>query len=265
MNLFRRNTSEAKRSPLKASPLRYAGQSLDEEIQKIWDDKINEYIFWISMFLAFAIFEWIRWYLALQPQPMFFTFIAVLGGGYGLLRIWTYKRKIRDRRLGRDGERAVGQYLEALRERGYRVFHDICGKNFNIDHVLIGKGGVFSIETKTISIPAKCKPNVHYDGEQISVNGWTPDRDPITQAKAQAHWLKDLIKESTGKTFKVRPVVLYPGWFISKQPQGAEVWVLEPKALPSFLDHENEVLSADDVSLAAYHLSRYVRAGEQKH
>jgi hypothetical protein len=35
---------------------------------------------------------------------------------------------------------------------------------------------------------------------------------------------------------------------------------LEPKALPKFIEQEREQFSREDVRLAAYHLSRYVRA-----
>jgi len=42
-----------------------------------------------------------------------------------------------------------------------------------------------------------------------------------------------------------------------------EVWVLNPKGLPSFLENEAAILSAEDVKLASYHLSRFIRAGEQ--
>jgi hypothetical protein len=264
MSFFRKNNSVNKRSPLKAPPLRYAGQSLDEEIQKILDDKISECVFWGSLLVGLAFYEWIRWYWELKPRPEVITIMAIIGCGYAFLRIRMYKRKIRLLRQGRDGERAVGQYLEALREKGYRVFHDVCGENFNIDHVIIGEGGIFSIETKTISKPAKGHAEVCYDGEKILVNGFSPDDDPITQAKAQAGWLKELIGESTGKIFKIRPVVLYPGWFISKQPKGAEVWVLNPKNLSAFLEHENSELSPEDAKLAAFHLSRYIRE-YQKH
>jgi len=262
MNFFQRTAP--KRSPLKAPPLRYAGQSLDEEIQKIIDDKIDGYGFWIVVFVGFTFFEWIRRYTAMPPQPVFFTLLAVFGSGYALFRIGACKRQIRQLRTARDGERAVGQYLEALREKGYRVFHDVCSKGFNIDHVLVGVGGIFTVETKTISKPAKGRLEIQYDGEQISVNGFVPDRDPIIQAKAQAHWLEGLIEESTGKTLKVRPVVIYPGWFVNKQPKGAEVWVLNPKNLPSFLEHEDKTLGSNDLSLVAYHLSRYVRASWEK-
>ena len=37
-------------------------------------------------------------------------------------------------------------------------------------------------------------------------------------------------------------------------------WVLEPKALPKFIECEPEQFAAEDVRLAAYHLSWYVRA-----
>ena len=261
--LIKRKSRE-KRSPLTASPLRSPGQSIDEEIQRIIDEKIDEYAAWGSIFIGLMLFEWARAYFAMPPQPIAFTIVGVIGGGYTLVRIWMYQGKLRSLRQARDGEKAVGQYLEALREKGYRVFHDIVGKGFNIDHALIGPAGVFSIETKTISKPVKGQSEVSYDGQTVRVNGFTPDRDPVVQAKAQASWLIEFIKESTGKTPKVRPVVLYPGWYISPQPKGAQVWVLNPKSLPAFLEHEDVVLGAEDVKLIAYHLSRYIRESCKK-
>jgi hypothetical protein len=56
--------------------------------------------------------------------------------------------------------------------------------------------------------------------------------------------------------------VLFPGWWVERPPKGTklDVWVLNPKGLPAFLEHEHKVLSSEDVHLAAYHLSRYVQA-----
>jgi hypothetical protein len=56
-------------------------------------------------------------------------------------------------RLGLEGERTVGHALEELRVYGYQVFHDIPGNKFNIDHVIAGPAGIFTIETKTRSKP----------------------------------------------------------------------------------------------------------------
>jgi len=40
--------------------------------------------------------------------------------------------------------------------------------------------------------------------------------------------------------------------------------VLNPRALPAFLEHEQDVLADSDVAMAAYHLSRFVRAKERE-
>jgi hypothetical protein len=127
---------------------------------------------------------------------------------------------------------------------------------------LIGPQGVFTVETKTISKPMRGDARVTFNGENILVNGYQPDRDPVTQARAQANWLKALLLESSGRKVAVRSVILFPGWWIEPTPASLkpDVWVLEPKALPAFIERERETLSPEDVKLLSYHLSRYVRA-----
>lgn len=255
--------NKAKRSPLKAPPLRQAGQSVEEEIQRLWDDEIAPYYFAAAFVIAMAAYEWWRWYTNSPPQPWLFTLIAVGFAGFFVRRFLVTRRRIRLLRRARDGERVVGQFLDGLREKGYRVLHDIVGEGFNIDHLLVGPHGIFTIETKTWSKPVKGEPKIEYDGEQLSISGLHPDRDPIVQARAQAKWIKDLVNELTGKSYFVRPVVVYPGWFINPLPKGmrADVWVLNPKALPAYLENERNHLGNDEVSSITAHLSRYVRNG----
>jgi hypothetical protein len=52
---------------------------------------------------------------------------------------------LRSLRLAAEDEKAVGQFLEGLRERGYRVFHDVVGDGFNVDHVRIGPARSFDV------------------------------------------------------------------------------------------------------------------------
>src|SRR5689334_11974907 len=111
--------------------------------------------------------------------------------------------------------------LEQLRAAGYRVFHDVKGgENFNIDHVLVGPGGVFAVETKTRSKPEGRDAKVVYDGECVRVDGMEPDRDPVEQARANADRVRDLLREMTGNWIRVRPVVVYPGWWVNQMPKG---------------------------------------------
>lgn len=162
-------------------------------------------------------------------------------------------------RQGRDGERAVGQFLERLRADGAQVFHDIPGDGFNLDHVVISTHGIYAIETKTWSKPS-AKASVVVDGDVLTVAGHVPDRNPMEQVAAAAHWLEKLLKESTGKRFLVRGVVAFTGWFVEQpQPRG-NVWVVEPKMLPGLIGDAPTMISPSDVALAAFHLSRYVRS-----
>jgi hypothetical protein len=172
------------------------------------------------------------------------------------------KKRVQSLKLGRDGEKAVGQYLELLRESGCRVFHDIVGDGFNIDHVVLSQSGIFTIETKTYSKPAKGKAVVNYDGRKVLVDGYVPDRDIVGQAAGQRDWLLETLEASTGKRFPVRAVIVFPGWWVETTDKAGsyDIWVLNPKALPKFIDNEHEVLVVEDVKMAAFHLSRYIRS-----
>lgn len=255
--------TEPNRSPIKAPPLRLPGQSLAEERELLLEDKVVLPLLYIAVLIVMAGVEWWRYYFPSKPSPLVVTLLALIGIIFFAWRVWGVRQRMRHLKQGIVGERAVGQFLESLRERKYKVFHDIVGDNFNIDHVLIGPAGVFAIETKTWSKPARGDARVKFDGEKVTVFDREPDRDPVIQAKAQATWLRALLKESTGREYHVRPVIVFPGWFVESTSFARnDIWVLEPKALPAFLNQENAILREEDINLASFHLSRFLRAGE---
>ena len=247
------------RSPLKAANLRQPGQSLQEEIDKLFDDVLSTYLIAAVTFLAAAMMQWSQYLMKSPPIPFTTTAVAVLAWALFIYKASRVKKKARGLKLGRDGERAVAECLDTLREDGYRLLHDVVGGSFNLDHVLIGPAGVFTVETKTASKPSKGDARVRVEGETIRVGAYEPDRNPITQAKAQAGWLRELLEDTTGKTYKVQPIVAYPGWFIEGNQWG-EVWVLEPKALSKLLKQRTPVLDKTEVALVTSSLKRFVRS-----
>lgn len=57
--------------------------------------------------------------------------------------------------------------------------------------------------------------------------------------------------------------MVFPGWYIeSKRGASQDIWVLNPKALPKFLDNAEQRLEQSDIKLFSYHLSRIVRVRE---
>lgn len=254
-----------KRSPLKSKPLRYAGKSLDEQIDKLFDDKAIPYVVISILIIVLAGLDWWRFYLLIPPTPIILTLVAVLIVLFSFYRIIKIKKEIEHLKLGRDGERIVGEHLELLREKGYKIFHDIVGENFNIDHVIISDKGIFLIETKTYSKPKGEDAKVHFDGKEIIVAGSKPDKNILGQVNASSNWLRNLLRESTGKEFQIKPVIVFPGWFIETTNEGnqGDCWVLNENALPKWIENEHiPPIPEDDVTLAAYHLSRYIRTTE---
>ena len=208
-------------------------------------------------------YEWACWLTKFRPEPSLLSVFGLGVIGFCILQIRQLNKRIAQLQLGREGERIVAEYLDELKKEGSVVFHDIVGSGFNIDHVIVSRHGVVTVETKTRSKSGT--ETMTYDGSAITLDHHSPDQESIVQAKAEAHWLRSMLKESTGKDYPVRPAVVFPGWFIEAGPRakGSSVWVLNPKMLPGYVGHEPRTVSEEDMRLAAYHLSRYIRAGER--
>jgi hypothetical protein len=249
------------RSPIKDKPLRYPGQSLDEAIQKLFDEDIFPYLASSLFIVIITMMEWYRWYKETPYSPVMYTALSISFVLYSLFKVRKFRKRLDKLKLGRDGERVVGQYLDQLRMSGCRVFHDIIGDKFNLDHVIISQCGIFIIETKTYSKPESGRAEVHYDGKSIRVDTFDTGRKIIAQAESQVVWLKMMLEESTGKVYPIRPVIVFPGWYVKSSYTGtqSEPWVLNPKALSKFIGNTPVKLTEDEMMMASYHLSRFIR------
>jgi hypothetical protein len=250
-------------SPIKIKPLRLPGQGVDDDIVRLREGALMDHVFAAGCVCLLASMEWFGYLMHTGRHPWAFTLLAAVTMGYVAPRIWKLRNKIKELKLGRDGEKIVAEQLECLREYGAQVFHDVPGDGFNLDHVVISTHGIYAIETKTQTKPS-AKARVIVDGPSLTVAGYVPDRNPIAQVTAAARWLENRLKESTGKRFFVRGVVVFPGWYVEQRGPRGDVWVLEPKALPAFIDQAPAMIVPSDAALAADHLSRYVRSRAEK-
>lgn len=261
VSFLKKRGSPKYKSPLKDKPLRNPGQSLDEEIDRLINEEGISWVTTAIFCLVMLLLEWYRWQTKTEPNPVAMIIVTAPVIGFASFKIFTIARQVKRLKMARDGEKAVGQYLSDLRGSGYRIFHDILGDEFNIDHIIISDRGIFTVETKTYSKPSQGCAEIHFDGKALLLNSRPPHRDPVVQAKAQADWCRQTLQESTGKVYPVKPVIVFPGWFVRPTAEGkrSALWVLNPKALPSFIKNEPQRLQPEEVHLAAYHLSRYIR------
>jgi hypothetical protein len=81
----------------------------------------------------------------------------------------------------------------------------------------------------------------------------------VKQARHGAQRLGQILERYAGRKVAVRPVVLFPGWFVEPQPAGADTWVLNDKAFVKFIEQEAARLSSEDCLVLKEGLARYVR------
>ncbi len=251
-------TTTVKVSPLKAKPLRHAGQSTQEMLDTLVDEKMMGYFMVAMMLIIMLIYDWWLYFHPMTRRPVIVTLLSLLAVVYCVYKIFQLRLDIKNLKLGRDDEKAVGQFLEQLRQDGCIVFHDIVGNKFNLDHVVLSPKGIYVIETKTYSKPKGKEARVYYDGTHLNIDSVGNKDDILIQVEAATSWLKETLKESTGKDFAIKPVVVFPGWYVESNNHNKH-WIINPKGLPKFIQSQKEILSKEDVRLAAYHLSRYIR------
>ena len=247
------------KSPLKRAPNRLPGQSVDDELAELRDLSLEKCMF-ILLMAAGIGFAWVFHLSETRPNPVLITVVFSLAIVWSVSRLLPIRKKSRLLKLGRDGERAVGQFLERSRALGYHVYHDLLFEEGNIDHVLVGPGGVFTIETKTWSKPSRGRPVIKYDGgaESLTKDGLDVSA-PLIQAKAQANAVRGLISEYSSNSLYVRPVVVFPGWYIeSRRTRPIDVWVLEPKALLKWVENAPSMLTDEEIGAVRQILDRHV-------
>ena len=253
------------RSPLKQPPLHNPGESLLEQRFDLFGE---QFLPVYSAAIVLIVLTCYMWAIQMGCMPVHARTITVITIGWCIFTFWKFKKTIKQVRLINSGlaaEKAVGQFLEQFRTQGYKVIHDITVKTnetaFNIDHLLIGPKGIFTIETKYRKKPLRGECKVIYDGNQVSINGQAYDHEPINQSLAQAKWVRDYLKCCTAlSTVPVTPIVVYPGWFINYLQAGdAKVKVANEQLIWSCIQSSPHTLDPHDIKLIESRLTEYIQ------
>jgi len=183
----------------------------------------------------------LKWHLA-STRTTALVFAGLLMAS-ALAAAWWLVNKALSRAnhyLGYYGERVVAELLEPLRAQGWHIFHDVqaqVGKErFNVDHVAIGSGGFFAIETKTRrkghAIKGREDYKVFYDGKKL-LWPWG-DEEPYGVDKAiyRAKWLETWLKAATGENIEVKPVLTFPEWYVKETVVDPRLRVVTSSWLP---------------------------------
>jgi Nuclease-related domain len=131
---------------------------------------------------------------------------------------------------GAQGEEHVGQLLNELTASGWRVIHDASFGRGNIDHILIGPPGVFTVETKSHPGPVHVR----------RVHGGT-----LSQAQAECRALE----RATG--LRAEPLLVYSrAWVDRPMARRRGVRMVPARMLLAYLTKREAHLSRGEVEAA---------------
>ncbi|MEU2229509.1 nuclease-related domain-containing protein [Streptomyces vietnamensis] len=109
-------------------------------------------------------------------------------------------------RKGLAGEKRVGAELNRLARHGWRVLHSIpLANHVDVDHLLIGPGGVFSINTKHHHNKA-----VWVGNDAVRVNHGKP-APYVRKSRAEAKRVVRVLEHYCGFPVPVEPVLVFVG------------------------------------------------------
>lgn len=246
----RRQDAERFKAPQDEKLLRPPGYSLSLREDKLMDDMLDHLMqsclagAFAGLFLRHV---WLNtWQGPLLVAVMMFAISVIPVTGFAIhqwRKAWRKREELRRVRLGLRGEQAVAETLTEVAEFTYRAFHDLPGgKDWNIDHVVVGPRGIHVIETKTqrkLTNAERDQPNrVRHDDKTLYFpNG--EDRNAIPQARRNAKWVAEFLEKKTGEPVATQPLVVIPGWYVERlEKSGDSLGVMTTKYLKKYLANQ---------------------------
>lgn len=175
--------------------------------------------------------------------------------GTFLARALDVKTDERAWRTGAKGEESIGGRLERLADGGWRVLHSVPvgDRGSDIDHVLIGPGGVYTVNTK--NHPGK---SIWISPTQVRVDGHPVPY--LRNSRFEADRAKRLLSAALGWEPPVRPVlILLTGTLIPdvtiKGGGPDDVLILDRMDVPGAFKRSPARITAEQVD-AIYEVAR---------
>jgi len=240
--------------PLTKRYLRPPGESLRLRIEAL-DGKILDTTLWLlatPALLAIGVYALLTDSLPVGSVIIALALAAMI---YLSLRLEKQAKLRRDHYLGFLGERAVGEELNQLMAEGWSVFHDVPfhdnpgSKPFNVDHVVLGQGGLFAIETKTR------RKRKESGGHEVTFNGhaleypWGSENFGIKQVRERAHHLGQWLSKKLQTEIAATPVLILTGWYVRRTGKNNLVVINEAEIPTLFRDeHKTARLTPEMVA-----------------
>ena len=250
------------RPPVSGALRRLPGQSVREELKRIVEDEVAAYVFYAVGFWGLVAWEFARRWLRFGSPLAALIAVASLASVYCAWRVSRLRRDVRNLAQADKAERHVSDLLRRLRDKDYITFDDVmdesAGWKSNIDHVVVGPGGVFAVETKGFSVFGDGCLEID-NGGNLLLGGKTALKNPLGQAKSSAVKISRHLEGCLHQKFWVHPVLIFPGWSVRSPKSETGVVVLGEEMIHDFFKSRERVFSNEAIRDICSHLDRSAR------
>lgn len=236
----------------------------DNIVRDKLDQRVRPYILILGFLCAFLLLETYRWYLQAPPMPVVILGLFVAAVIYVAFQLVDYKDHIRFLRLGKQGEPLLADVVKEYSDQtGSTVYKNVTMGKETIDYVIANQSGVVLLNVCDWRTPSNNEAVINYDDEEILLNGYQPDANPIVPLKTVKKWLENKLYASLGKPIDVDCVVVFPEWFVRQPTEGVVVKVANPREIMPVLEVRKNQLSDNDKCLLNYHVAKLIKHGEE--
>ncbi|MBR3070388.1 nuclease-related domain-containing protein [Fibrobacter sp.] len=238
---------------------RVQGESLQRKIDADYEQYFCIWGFFLAFFVL-TVYIWLFYFgvwnitLGLAITFSVFTFGVLV---YGIRKSLKLIRHMRNCYKGMEGERLVGEMLNKLSCDSIRVFHDVCGDCFNVDHLIISTRGIFTIETKHYDRKKGYK-FLYQDGKLL-FNGRVC-KTLLNQMDGEANFISEKLESLCGRNYPVQKVAIIVGAYIENPARDfSRYWILNESGFPKFFSNAKESLSIDEVRSIANQVTEWLK------
>lgn len=154
----------------------------------------------LVLFIGYLYVKW-PFYNYLHYSWFFWLWLV------GLLVLVTlfgeFTRNINNRVRGEDAEEEVIEKLEDLPNDFVILPNLVMGNSGNIDDVVVGPTGIWTIEAKSHS------GYITFDGVELRRDGESFETDFLKQAWAESYRVRDILEQDLKCRFTVQPVIVF--------------------------------------------------------
>jgi hypothetical protein len=180
-------------------------------------------------------------------HPVFYAGVLLGAAGALFFSVWDEPpERIAKWGRGAEGERRTAKALGPLRARGWFVRHDVAGKYGNLDHIVVGPGGVFLLDTKNLGGAISVEDGalaVHFQLSPIDDYIYTGLPRAVGGA---ARGLRDRLQEKLGWIVDVYPVVVIHGLFPQRVVPAGRLTYVAVEELAAWLEEQPCRLAVQD-------------------